>query len=119
MRVGELLGATYLVYVHTDVTTAVVAELRHINRNAHGGSVETPIGMIAAAPAPPAAEAERHWNATLVINTGVRPELRSSDLPEAVADWLLAETACEAPLLVNVYEGRNTTFVQRGEIWDD
>ena len=75
--------------------------------------------MIAAAPAPPEAEAEPHWNATFVINTSVRQELRSSDLPEAVADWLLAETACEAPLLVNVYEGRNTTFVQRGEIWDD
>jgi hypothetical protein len=75
--------------------------------------------MIAAAPAPLEAEAHRHWNATLVLNTGVRSELRSAQLPDAVADWLLVETACEAPLLVNVYEGRNTTFVQRGQIWND
>ena len=118
MRVGRVLSC-YEIVAHTDLPQAFIAELRHVVENRVGGSVRTAVGWIAAAPIPPEPEASAYWRVTVTLRTDVAAELRDSRLPEALADWLLAETACEEPMVLSVYEGINSAFVQRGEIWDD
>ena len=118
MRVGELLGVYHLRLL-ADTPEAVVGELRHVARNRDGGSLETPVGHLSAAVEPVEPEAAAHWRVDLFLRTDAEPRLIDRRLPEALADWLLEETACSMPLLLNVHEGRNTAFVRRGEIWDD
>jgi hypothetical protein len=118
MRTAELLGS-YAILLFAEGPDAVVAELRHVAPMGNGGRVETPVGHLAAARAPAEPEAAAHWRVDLNLRTDVAANLLNPRLAEAMADWLLAETACTKPLLLNVHMGRNTSFVQRGEIWDD
>ena len=119
MRTSEILGS-YEIRLHGDEPTAVVAELFHVARNHNGsGGTWTPVGHFSAAPRPAEPEAAAHWNAELLLRSDVAAELLDSALPDALADWLLEETACTAPLLVRVSTGKNTGSVIRGEIWDD
>lgn len=118
MRVGEVLDS-YEVRLHGDEPTAIVAELYHVVRNPHGGGNWTPVGHLSAARKPAEPEAAAHWRAELVLRSNVASTLLDPRLPEALADWLLGETACEAPFLLSVSEAQSTSFVQRGKIWDD
>ena len=118
MRTAELLDS-YAILLYADGPDAVVAELRHVKRTDSGGRVETPVGHFAAARVPVEPEAAAHWRVDLNLRSDVARSLVDSRLPAAIADWLLIETACTKPLLLNVHEGRNTIFVKRGTIFDD
>jgi len=118
MRVASLLDR-YSVLVAGETPTALVVEIRHIAPNGRGGRVETKIGLLAAAPIPAEPEAAAHWRADLVLRNDISNDLLDPRLPDAMADWLLQATSCTEPLLLNVHEGRNTSFVERGKIFND
>ena len=118
MRVAELLGA-YLVLLRGEGPSALAAEVRHIVRNEHGGSLQTPIGWLAAYAIAAEAETRDYWRAELLVRADVGRRLWDERLPDALAEWLLAETACAEPLVLEVHEGRSIGFVTRGELWPD
>ena len=118
MRVDSLLGH-YEVRLRGHAPTAVVADLYHVDGDREGGGTWTPVGHVSAAPTPAAPEAAAHWRAELFLRIDVSPRLIDRRLPDTIADWLLRATPCAAPLLLNVSTGRSTSFVQRGDIWDD
>ena len=118
MRVASVLGR-YSVLVAGEAPTAIVVEIRHIAPNVTGGRVETPIGLLAAAPIPAEPEAAAHWRADLVLRNDISTDLLDPRLADAMADWLLQATSCTEPLLLNVHEGRNTGVVERGKIFDE
>ena len=119
MRVFRL-SDSYELRVAGEGPTSLVAELWHVRRNASGGSVSTRLGHVAAAPHPAEPEAAAHWRADLLLRSDdVAHGLLDSALPEVVADWLLRESAVGEPLRLHVHRGRNTDYVQRGEIESD
>ena len=113
MRVGEILGS-YQIRLHGAGPSAVVAELYHVERHTSGGGNWTPIGHVSVAPRPAEPELRAHWHADLFLRTDVVRTLRDARLPDALADWLLRETACVAPLVLVVHEGTSTNVVRRG-----
>jgi len=118
MRVTAVLDR-YSLLVAGEGPTAIVAELRHIAPSGWGGRVETPVGVLSAAPIPAEPEMAAHWRADLTLRNDISKDLLDRRLPDAIADWLLQATSCTEPLLLNVHEGRGTSFVQRGRIFDD
>lgn len=119
MPIFELLDS-YELRIAGEGRTAVVAELWHVRRNSAGGSVNMPIGYVAAAPRPAAPEEAAHWQADLLLRSDEPiASLIDARLPTAIADWLVRDTSATEPLLVNIFRGRNTEYVMRGRITDD
>jgi hypothetical protein len=91
-----------------------------VQRNRAGGAVQTRLGHVAVAPRAAEPEAAAHWRADLLLRSdNVGAGLIDSQLPAAVADWLLRDSAATEPLVVQVHRGLNTGYVLRGQIWDE
>jgi len=119
-----------------DQSGAVIGDIHYVCRSG-SALILTPIGHFAATPRPGLPEEAAHWKVDLYFRLDIRhnagtgtltvdPKATSKDsaalldpLPDALADALLASTACSSPLLLNVYRGHNMSFVQRGTICDE
>jgi hypothetical protein len=115
----------------------VMGELFHLGRFDGGGHCASPIGHFVGFPQPGHPEQRAHWRVEAYFRTDFRddrpagvvtvdaapPVSPRADypgvLPERLADQLLATTACTAPLLLYVHVGHNTSYVQRGSLWED
>ena len=117
-----------------DEPEGVIGDIYHLVRNKSGGSARTPVGHFAAIPEPALPEqparsrVEACFRADLRYNPANHFVLVDSlagaphyppELPDLLADLLLRETACTEPMLVNIWEGRNTSFVTRGQVSDE
>jgi len=118
MREVRLMDS-YELWVAAELSEAVIAELWHVAPHGNRLRNYTPVGLLAAAPRPGGAEELPHWQADLYIRSDLSADLRDTRLPATVVDWLLAETGCTEPLLLNIHESDNTDFVLRGRILED
>ncbi len=131
----KLCGA-FEVVIRADHSDCVIGEILHVVR-LNGGSNTTPIGHFSASPRPALPEEAAHWRADVQLRDDIRynratdrasvdPNVLSApgahyptELPERLAAQLLGFTSCTEPFLLYVHEGRNTSLVQRGTIWDE
>ena len=125
----------YELVVLADEPDGVIGDIRHAAAR-YGALVYTPIAHFSAIPDKAQPEQPARWRVELFLrndvtydqSTGgikVDPDANpwavhyNPDLPQALADVLLKETVCTKPLLVNIWEGRMTDYVARGQIFDE
>ena len=128
------LSQFFHVDLFTDEPKGVIGDIYHLVRNKSGGSVRTPVGHFTAIPEPALPEQPARWRVEAYFRSDLRynpanhfvlvdPRARAPhyppELPELLADLLLRETVCTEPMLVNIWEGRNTSFVTRGQVADE
>ena len=142
----QLLLNQYKVYWMLESEQACVGYIHHVHFNEHGGSLEVPVGFFCTYFRQGEDYRKTHWAVELFLSSDVRFDagkrrttyvgrFASGDvqqagkksrlpyydarLPEELAKLILAETSCAEPLLMQVYEGVNTSFVKIGETFID
>jgi len=135
MRVLPLQNSFELV-IFANEPDGVVGDIRYV-RSADGDvRVYTPVGHFMACQDPAEPEQPKRWRVEAFFRNDIVYDARSrtvevvqtpsdraqhfpKDLPRLIADTLIRETVCTEPLLLNVWEGRGTTYVARGAVLDD
>jgi hypothetical protein len=111
-----LLGR-YEVKQRGEGSNVLVADIWHVSRNVHGGSISTPIGWLSVALIPWEGEAPEHWRARLFLLDSQR-QLSDERLPEALTDWLKRSSRLSEPFVLEVYDVHYRRFISEGDLHD-
>jgi hypothetical protein len=142
----QLLLEQYKVYWMLESEQACVGHVHHVHLNDHGGSLEIPVGFFCTYFKQGEDYRRAHWAVELFLSSDVRfdAEKRTTTyvgrfasnelqrigkksklpyhdarLPKSLAQIILSETSCTEPLLMQIYEGVNSSFIEMGETFID
>jgi hypothetical protein len=142
----HLILEQYKVYWMFESEQACVGHIHHVHFNEYGGSLEVPVGFFCTYFRQGEDYRNAHWAVELFLSSDVRFDAEKrrtayvgrfasgdvqragkksklpyydAGLPEELAKLILAETSCTEPLLMHVYEGVNTSFVEIGKTFID
>ena len=107
----------FLLFIRDSTSTGCSGYVHHVEHNASGGSVQTPVAHFVAYIENATDDQPNRWEVNLFMRRDIDFDLSAIPLP--LGEWLLEHSACKKPMDLMIHEANNVDALEFGETWFD